>query len=159
MLVAAKLVLARYGTSYGSSLRAAVMRRVRLGIGSASLMTLVTVGAAGVLAGPEATPASATAAATPTQIVDFAASPSVVSYPSPQMTVSGVLETTGSPPQPLAKTWSACRSRRAPTLRGPACGLTPPGTSECRLRRWGRLRSKRGISVTRNNGRRPPRPP
>lgn len=80
------------------------MRHVRLGIGSASLMTFVTVSAVGLLAGPEATLASASAAAaTPTQIV-FAASPSVVSYPSPQITVSGVLETTGSPPQPLEKT-------------------------------------------------------
>jgi hypothetical protein len=60
---------------------------------------VVALGAAGVLTGPAATAAGDT----PTQIVDFVASPSAVSYPSPEITVSGVLETTGS--QPLAKTW------------------------------------------------------
>jgi hypothetical protein len=65
----------------------------------------VTLGAVGVLTGPAAIAVGATAGAvTPTQIVDFAASPSVVTYPSPEITVSGVLETTGSAPQPLAKT-------------------------------------------------------
>lgn len=64
----------------------------------------VTLGAVGVLAVTAAAPAAAAAVVTPTQIVDFTASPSVVSYPDPQITVSGVLETAGPSPQPLAKT-------------------------------------------------------
>jgi hypothetical protein len=81
------------------------MRHMRLRIASAWLTAFVTLGAIGLLTVPTATQASgAAAAATPTQIVNFTAAPSVVSYPNPQITVSGVLETTGLSPQPLART-------------------------------------------------------
>lgn len=76
---------------------------VRLGIASQWVTMFATLGAVGMLTVPAAAPAAA-ASTTPTQIVDFTASPSVVSYPDPQITVSGVLETAGSSPQPLAKT-------------------------------------------------------
>ncbi len=69
--------------------------------GLAILVGLGALGAPGVV-----TIASASAApadATPTQIV-LSATPSVVTYPQPEITVSGVLETTGASPQPLAKT-------------------------------------------------------